>query len=117
MLQRATSRGYKVIKNGAAEALPLLADNSTDYIVALGSLHFVEDFPTVLNHMRRVARKAIVLSIDHLGPDYLSQFACKCWNHGDHLIEDATEEYTIRGWTSPTLGIDIQTRMIYIPLN
>eukprot|EP00929_Paragymnodinium_shiwhaense_P038680 TRINITY_DN20414_c0_g1_i3.p1 TRINITY_DN20414_c0_g1~~TRINITY_DN20414_c0_g1_i3.p1 ORF type:complete len:157 (+),score=36.05 TRINITY_DN20414_c0_g1_i3:181-651(+) len=78
MLDRAAARGYKCIKSGAETALPLLPDNSVDYIVALSSLHFVEDF---------------------------------------QMIDGATDDYKIRGWTSPTLGMDIQTRMIYIPLN
>eukprot|EP00929_Paragymnodinium_shiwhaense_P038682 TRINITY_DN20414_c0_g1_i5.p1 TRINITY_DN20414_c0_g1~~TRINITY_DN20414_c0_g1_i5.p1 ORF type:complete len:118 (+),score=23.03 TRINITY_DN20414_c0_g1_i5:378-731(+) len=117
MLDRAAARGYKCIKSGAETALPLLPDNSVDYIVALSSLHFVEDFQGVLRHMKRVARKAIVLSIDHLEEDYLTQFACICWNHADEMIDGATDDYKIRGWTSPTLGMDIQTRMIYIPLN
>ena len=35
-------------------------------------------------------------------------------DHSKITIKNAIEDYWITGWTSPTTGIPIQTRMIYI---
>ncbi|CAM9164892.1 unnamed protein product [Chrysoparadoxa australica] len=117
MLKRAAQRGYKVIHKPAEDALEEMADNSFDYVVALCSLSFVEDFPRVLANMQRVARKGIVLSIDRVEEGYRSQFAAKLYDHSDFEFQGAQDDYFIKGWTSSSTGIAIQTRMIYIPLS
>ena len=64
--------------------------------------------------MRRIARKTILISLDETTEEYIQKFVVPVYDHSKIPIEDSIEDYFIRGWTSPTLGISIQTRMIYI---
>ncbi|NEQ98821.1 MAG: class I SAM-dependent methyltransferase [Cyanothece sp. SIO2G6] len=117
MLQYASERGYKTIHSPTEEALPPLEDRSYDFVFALSSLLFVEDIQTALAHINRIARQAVLLSLDDLTKDYIDNFTVTVYNHSKVFITGAKDDYFIRGWTSPTTGITLKTRMIYIPKN
>ena len=74
MLEHASSnRGYKTIHGLTEVVLPEIPDASYDFIFALSSLQFVEDIYPCLNHMYRIARQSILLSIDQLPDEFLSK--------------------------------------------
>jgi ubiquinone/menaquinone biosynthesis C-methylase UbiE len=115
MLHYASQRGYTAIHQSIEEALPKISDGSYDYVFALGCLLFVEDIDCVLKHLNRIARQSILLGLDHLTQDYIDNAQLAVYNHADVTIAGCQADYFIRGWTSLTTGITIQTRMIYIP--
>ncbi len=114
MLQFAAQRGYKTIHKPIEAAIADIPDNSYDFVFALSSLLFVEDINSIINNINRIARKAMLLSIDNLTEDYIREFTVTVYNHSQVPIPNTKEDYFIRGWTSPTTGITIQTRMIYV---
>ncbi|MDJ0509964.1 MAG: class I SAM-dependent methyltransferase [Crocosphaera sp.] len=114
MLQYASSRGYKTIHEPIEVALPKIKDQSYDFVFALSSLLCIEDINSILLHIDRIARQSILLSIDNLTEEYIRDVPVTVYNHSKVKILNAKEDYLIRGWTSPTTGITIQTRMIYI---
>ncbi len=114
MLQYASSRGYRTIHEPVENALPKIQDQSYDFVFALSSLLFVADIHSILLHIDRIARRSILLSLDHLTEEYIRDVNLTVYNHSNVKISNAKEDYLIRGWTSPTTGITIQTRMIYI---
>lgn len=116
MLEQAAQRGYEIIHSPVEAAITDLGDNAFDFVFALSSLLFVEDIQSVLVNMRRIARRAIFLSLDNLSEEYIRDFAVSVFDHAGVAIADAKDGYLIRGWTSPTTGITIQTRIIHVPL-
>ncbi len=114
MLQHAAGRGYQIIHKPTEEALPEIPDASYDFVFALSSLLFVKDIESALAHIHRIARQSIMLSLDSLPADYIRDFAVTVYDHSQVSIANAKEDYLIRGWTSLTTGMTIQTRMIYI---
>lgn len=114
MLHYAAERGYKTIHKPTEEALPQIPDASYDFVFALSSLLFVEDIESALAHLNRIARQSVLVSLDSLSEDYIRSFAVAVYDHSQVAISHAKEDYLIRGWTSPTTGITIHTRMIYI---
>ncbi len=114
MLNIAAQRGYKTIHNPLETALAEIDSKSYDFVFCLGSLLCVIDAITAINHMRRIARKSILLSLDETTEEYISNVVVPVYDHSQISIEDALEDYFILGWISPTLGISIRTRMIYI---
>ncbi|WP_287519342.1 hypothetical protein [Okeania sp. SIO2C2] len=67
--------------------------------------------------MERIARQAILVSIDETTEEFIKNFAVPVYDHSKITIENATEDYFIAGWISKTTGIPIRTRMIYIEKN
>ena len=114
MLDYAFQRGYKTIHKPIEKALPEIPDYSYDFVFALSCLLFVEDIDSALMHINRIARKAILLSLDNITEEYLRSAPSMAYNHSQIPISNAKEDYFIRAWTSPTTGIPIQTRMIYL---
>lgn len=114
MLKYASERGYKTIHKSVEDALPAIQDSSYDFVFALSSLLFVEDIDATLAHIDRIARKSILLSLDDLPEEYIRDFTVTVYNHSKVQVLNPKEDYLIRGWTSPTTGITIHTRMIYI---
>lgn len=114
MLDFAYQRGYKTIHKPIETALEQIDTNSFDFVFSLGSLLCVEDATTAIEHMRRIARKTILISLDETTEEFIKKSAVPVYDHSKIIIKDATEDYFILGWTSPTTGIPIRTRMIYI---
>lgn len=114
MLHHATRRGYKIIHQPIETALAEIDNQSYDYVFCLGSLLCVEDAITAIKHMGRITRKTILISLDETTEEYIKNLVVQVYDHSKIPIEDAIEDYFIIGWTSPTLGISIRTRMIYI---
>ncbi len=114
MLHYASERGYEIIHKPIEDALPEIPDCSYDFVFALGCLLFIEDIDSTLAHINRIARKSILLSLDNLTQEFVRNTTVTVYNHSQVSISNAKEDYTIRGWRSPTTGITIQTRMIYI---
>ena len=117
MLEYATERGYKTIHKLIETALPEIDNQSYDFVFCLSSLHCVEDAQTAIEHLYRIARQAIFISIDEATEEYIENFVVPVYEHSKIVIENAIEDYFILGWTSPTTGIPIQTRMIFIKQN
>ena len=46
--------------------------------------------------------------------EYIKNLAVPVYNHSKITVKNAIEDYFILGFTSPTTGISIRTRMIYI---
>lgn len=114
MLHYARSRGYTTIHQPVEAAIAQISDSSYDFVFALSSLLFVREIDSILIHLKRIARQAILLSLDNLTEDYILKFAVEVYNHSQISILNAKEDYFIQGWTSPTTGIPIKTRMIYV---
>ncbi|NES75363.1 MULTISPECIES: class I SAM-dependent methyltransferase [Okeania] len=114
ILDYAAKRGYKTIHKSIETALPEIDTNSYDFVFCLGSLLFVEDSQTAIEHITRIARQAILISIDETTEEFIKNVVVPVYDHSKITIENAIEDYFILGWTSPTTGIPIRTRMIYI---
>ena len=114
MLEYATKRGYKTIHKPIETALAEVDSHSYDFVVCLSSLHFVEDAKTAIEHIYRIARQAILISIDEATEEYIKNFVVPVYEHSKIVIENAIEDYFIIGWVSSSQGIPIRTRMIYI---
>ena len=63
MLELAKGRGYKTIHGKIEEVLPTIESKSCDYVVAISSLHFVEDINSVLKEFERISRKGFLFSL------------------------------------------------------
>lgn len=114
MLDIATQRGYKTIHKSIEDALPEIPDNYYDFVFALSCLLFVIDIDSIFLHLNRIARQSILLSLDNVTQEFIRKAPAKVYNHSRVDIPNIKEDYFIRGWTSPSTGITIQTRMIYI---
>ena len=114
MLDYAAQRGYKTIHKPVETALAEIENKSFDFVFCLSSLLCVKEADTAIEHIRRIARKTILISLDETTQEYIKNFVVPVYDHSKILIKDATEDYFIVGWTSPTTGIPIRTRMIYI---
>ena len=114
ILDYAAKSGYKTIHKSIETSLPEIETNSYDFVFCLGSLLFVEDAKTAVEHIYRIARKAILISIDETTEEFIKNFTVPVYDHSKMVIKNAIEDYFILGWTSPTTGIPIRTRMIFI---
>jgi len=114
MLKYAAKRGYKTIHKPIEMALAEVDSNSYDFVFCLSSLHFVEDAKAAIDHVYRIARQAILISLDELTEEYIKNFIVPVYDHSKMAIENAIEDYFIIGWVSSSQGIPIRTRMIYI---
>lgn len=114
MLERAEQRDYSVIHEPVEEALAKLPDLSYDFVVALSSLLCVKDIQPVLANIERIARQSIILSLDEVTEEYKHNCVVPVYDHSELSFPQAKEDYFIQGWTSPTTGITIRTRMIYL---
>ncbi len=114
MLDYAAKRGYKTIHKPIETALAEIDTQSFDFVFSLSSLLCVQDAATAIEHIGRIARQTILISLDETTEEYIKNFVVPVYDHSKIKIEDAVEDYFIVGWTSPTLGISIRTRMIYI---
>ncbi|MGD1712379.1 hypothetical protein [Hydrocoleum sp. CS-953] len=74
----------------------------------------VEDIQTAIEHIYRIARQAIIISLDETTEEFIKNFALPVYDHSKITITNAIEDYFILGWTSPSTGVPIRTRMIYI---
>lgn len=113
MLRIAAQRGYQTIHKPIEESLVEIDSKSYDFVFSLSSLLFVEDIQVALDQLHRIARKAVILSLDNTTEEYIKNFAVTVYNHSQIEFSNAKEDYWILGWKSPTLGIPIYTRMIY----
>ena len=113
MLKIAAQRGYRTIHQRVEESLVDMDSKSYDFVFSLSSLLFVEDIQGALKQIHRIARKAIILSLDNTTEAYIKNFVVTVYNHSQIAFPNAKEDYWILGWKSPTLGIPIYTRMIY----
>ena len=114
MLKRASDRGYQTIHKPVEDALSEIPDRSYDFVFVLGTLLFVEDIDSILKDIERIARQSILLSLDEVTEEYKRNFSLEVYNHFQVEFPNTKEDYFIRGWTSPTTGITIKTRMIYM---
>ncbi|NER03593.1 MAG: class I SAM-dependent methyltransferase [Okeania sp. SIO3C4] len=117
MLEYAAKRGYKTINKSIETALPEIDTNSYDFVFCLSALLLIEDAKTAIEQMERIARQAILISIDETTEEFIKNFAVPVYDHSKITIENATEDYFIAGWISKTTGIPIRTRMIFIKKN
>ncbi len=117
MLQLAAERGYKTIHKPIENALFDIESQSYDCVVSLGSLFCVEDIQPVLKNMRRIARKVLLIALADATEDYIQKFTVQVYNHTSISMPDAIEDYRFLGWISPTTGISLETRMIYVQMS
>ena len=113
MLERANERGFKVILGAMEDILPNIPARSYDYALCLSNLYYIQDAHTITEHLARIARKGVVLSIDHMVDEYVQRIPCPVYNHIDIQIPNLLEDYVFLGWHSPTLHIPINTRIMY----
>lgn len=115
MAKSARNRGYhQVIVGASEEVLPQIPDKSYDIVVALGSLLYVQDIESVMKHLRRIAKKAFLITLDDVPGDFIRNFACKVYNHSRISVPDAKEDYRLFAWRSPSLDIPVYCRLIYV---
>jgi ubiquinone/menaquinone biosynthesis C-methylase UbiE len=117
MLKYASERGYQTIHQSIQDSLPKIESKSYDFVVSLSALFLVEDIHISLHHLNRIARKAIFVGLDSLTDDYIKNAYLPVYDHSQLNIPNTLEDYFILGWTSPTLGTPIYTRMIYAVVN
>ena len=113
MLKRAKARGFKVILGAMEDVLSNIHPRSYDYALCMSNLYYIQDAYTIIEHLARIARKGVVLSIDHMVDEYVQQIPCPVYNHIDIQLPNLLEDYVFLGWNSPTLDIPINTRIIY----
>lgn len=116
MLQYASQRGYKAIYQTIESALPEIENQSYDFVVSLSALLLVEDIQACLKHIKRIARKAIVLSLDCVTDELIQAVPMTIYDHSKVEVLNALEDYLILGWTKTPQSIPVNTRMIYIEL-
>ena len=114
ILDYAAKRGYQTIHRSIEIALPEIDDNSYDFVFCLSSLLFIEDVKTAVENIYRVARQAILISLDETTEEYIKKLDVPVYNHSKITVKNTIEDYFISGFTSPTTGISIRTRLIYI---
>ncbi|NES76175.1 MULTISPECIES: class I SAM-dependent methyltransferase [unclassified Okeania] len=117
MLNIASKRGYQTICKPLEIALAEVDTDSYDFVFCLSSLLCIEDVGAAIIHMRRIARKTILISLDEVSQEFIQKYVIPVFDHSQFPIEDAVEDYFIAGWTSPTIDMSVQTRMIYIEQN
>ncbi len=117
MLEIAKSRGYKTIEGKIEEILPTMEDKSFDYVIAVSSLHFVEDIKFVLAQFERIARKGYLASLDVITEQYKQGFRTVCddpvYDHSKTQIEGLAEDVTFPGWISPRGPETMYIRMVF----
>ena len=113
MLDIAAQRSYKTIHKPIEPALAEIETQSFDFVFCLSSLQYIEDAATAIEHIRRIARKTILITVDEMTEEH-NKHPLSVYNHSTISVEDAIEDYFIVGWTSPSLKIPVRTRMIYI---
>ncbi len=79
------------------------------------SLLLIEEINPSLKQINRIARQSVLLSLDSLTKEYIDSFSVAVFDHSKISLPESQDDYRIRGWTSPTTGITIKTRMIYAP--
>ena len=113
MLKQALRRGFKVLLGVLEDILPNIPDRSYDYALCLSTLYYIQDAHTIIEHLGRIARKGVLLSIDHMVDEYVQRIPCPVYNHIDIQLPNLREDYVFLGWHSPTLNIPINTRIMY----
>lgn len=117
MLNYAKQRGYKIINQPLELILSQLPDSSYDFVFALGSLMFLTEINSAISNMKRIARKSVLFNLDCLSPEFIERANVNVYDHSDFFISNPRADYTTFGWTSPTTGISVQTRIIYLELS
>ncbi len=117
MLELAKERGYKTIQGKTEEILPTIESKSYDYVVAISSLHFVEDINSTLKEFARIARKGFLISLDRITEQYKEGFKTVCddpvYDHSRTEIDDLAEDFTFPGWVSPRGPETMYIRMVF----
>lgn len=114
ILDIAAQRGYKTIHKPIETALAEIETKSFDFVFCLSCLLLVEDAATAIEHMRRIARKTIIISLDEATEKFIKNAPVALYDHSKITFKDAIEDYFIVAWTSPSTGIEVCCRMIYI---
>ncbi|MDJ0554016.1 MAG: class I SAM-dependent methyltransferase [Microcoleaceae cyanobacterium MO_207.B10] len=114
MLDYAAKRGYKTIHKPIEKALAEIDSHSYDFVFCLASLYFIEDAQLVFEQIYRIARKTILITLIEATDEYIKNHIIRVYDHSKMVIKNAVEDYFIIAWSSPTTGIPIQTRMVYI---
>lgn len=114
MLHYAAKRGYKTIHKSMETALAEVETKSFDFVFSLSCLYAIEDAATAIEHMRRIARKTILITLDEITPEFANRNPTQMYDHSKIPVKDTSEDYFIQGWISPSTGIPVRCRMIYI---
>lgn len=114
MLQIAAQRGYKTVHKPIEEYLSGIDDLSYDFVICLSTLLCVENIQAVLEDIRRIVRKALLISLEDITDDFIQEFPAVLHNHSHVSFPDAKEDYRIFGWKTPTKGTEIYVRMVYM---
>ena len=117
MLEYAAKRGYQTIHKPIETAVVEIDSYSQDFVFCLGSFLFVEDAQTAIEHICRIARQAILITLSETTEEYIKNFVVPVYDHSKMVIENTIEDYFIIGWVSSSQGIPIRTPMIYIEQN
>ena len=102
MLEYAAQRGYKTIHKPIENALPEIDTQSYDFVFCLSSLHCVEDAKTAIDHLHRIARQTILISIDEATEEYIKNFVVPVYEHSKIVIKNASSDRNACSWRSPT---------------
>jgi ubiquinone/menaquinone biosynthesis C-methylase UbiE len=121
MLNIAKQKEYRTIEGSLDEIIPELKSNSFDYVVAISSLHFIENIETVLKEFERIARKGYFITLERVTDNYKKGFSSVCegpiYNHFELDIVNTTEEIKFPGWFSSRDNEFINARMIFKKTN
>jgi len=114
MLRFAVQRGYQTMRKPIEESLSGIDDLSYDFVVCLSALLCIENIQTILKDFQRIARKAVIISLEDIPDDFIRDFPSDSYNHSHISFPNAREDYRVFGWKTPTTGSNIYIRMIYM---
>ena len=114
MLESAAKRGYTTIHKSLDVGLSEQEDQSYDFVTCLTALLCIENIQPILKDMRRVARKGVLITLEEITDDFIEDFPAVSYDHTHMNFPEATEDYRVLGWQTPTRNTDIYVRMIYI---
>jgi len=119
MARQAERRGYRVSVGCAELILPTLESRSVDHIVALSSLHFVEDINLVIRESHRVARKSIFVTLEQFDNETvmeMCELGVPIYNH-QLAYRDACIAHDVHLWTRPKNGKKILGNVLHFVLS
>lgn len=89
-------------------------DGSFDVVITSESLEHIPDYPRVLNELLRIARKAVIVTVPHDGPEAIAKSLKEKTPHG-HLHDFTLESF--KDLVPPTYGVTAEgTRSSFLNL-
>ena len=113
----ANKKGMVTVQGDAVKILSEMNDKSFDYLFALSSLYFIENFQEFINQCDRVVRKAYFLTLEQFSEEVFQEMAGKgiqIFNNDVNIIQNPTEVLKdIYLWTRPKRTEKINGNIVF----